>query len=98
MAFKNKMGQLVVVNPTSPMHNKAYAAQVYARERQNLEMAEARELYYNYFLKDKATRNEWLAACLKRCDKLYGEGGGERVRKYMGVVRGEIHEILQDSE
>jgi hypothetical protein len=98
MAFRNKFGQLVVVNPASPMHNKAYAAQVYARERQNLEMAEARELYYNYFLKDKATRNEWLAACLKRCDKLYGEGGGERVRKYMGVVRDELHEVAQDSE
>ena len=98
MAFKNKHGQLVIVNPTSPMHNKAYAAQVYARDRRTLEMGEARELYSNYFLKPKAARNEWLLARLKRCDKLYGEGGGERVRKYMGVVRDELHEVAQDSE
>jgi hypothetical protein len=95
MAFRNKFGQLVVVNPASPMHNKNYAAQVYARERQNLEMAEARELYYNYFLKDKDTRNEWLADRLKRCNKLYAEGSSERVRKYMGVVRGELTEPLK---
>ena len=98
MAFKNKMGQLVVVNPDSPMHNKAYAAKVYARERYVLEMAEARELYYNYFLKDKAQRNAWLAACLKRCDKAYGEGGGERVRQYMGRVRQEVDQIPQDAD
>jgi hypothetical protein len=98
VAFKNKMGQLVVVNPDSPMHNKAYAANVYARDRWMLEMAEARELYYNYFNKPKGQRNAWLSACLARCDKLYGEGGGERVRKYMGVVRDEIQKVAQDSE
>ena len=95
MAFRNKFGQLVVVNPASPMHNKAYAAQIYARERQNLEMAEARELYYNYFLKDKGTRNEWLAKRLARCEKLYGVGSSERVRKCMGVVKGELTEPLK---
>ena len=98
MAFQNKYGQLVVVNPDSPMHDKAYAAKVYARDRYILEMGEARELYYNYFLKPKAERNAWLAACLKRCDKLYGAGGGERVREYMGRVRHEIEQLSQDGE
>tara|TARA_R110000868_G_scaffold111110_1_gene300258 strand:+ start:741 stop:1031 length:291 start_codon:yes stop_codon:yes gene_type:complete len=95
VAFRNKMGYLVVINPTSPMHNKAHAAYVYARELQTLEKAEARELYYNYFLKDKGTRNEWLDSRLKRCNKLYAEGSSERVRKYMGVVRGELTEPLE---
>lgn len=98
MAFQNKYGQLVVVNPDSPMHNKAYAAKVYARERYILEMGEARELYYNYFLKPKAERNAWLAACLKRCDKAYGEGGGERVREYMGRVRQEVEQTRNNSD
>ncbi len=91
------MGNLVVINPASPMHNKAHAVQVYARELQNLEKAEARELYYNYFLKDKGARNEWLLKRLQMCDKLYGEGGGERVRKYMGVVRTEISDLPPES-
>ena len=95
MAFKNKHGQLVIVNPTSPMHNKAYAAQVYARDLHTLEMGEARELYHNYFLKDKAGRNEWLAKRLARCEKLYGAGSSERVRKCMGVVKGELTEPLK---
>ena len=98
MAFKNKMGQLVVINPDSPMHDKAYAAKVYARDRHLLEMAEARELYYNYFNKPKGQRNAWLKACLLRCDKLFGEGGGERVRQYMGRVRQEVMETPPNSE
>lgn len=98
MAFQNKHGQLVVINLDSPMHNKAYASRVYERERYIIEMGEARELYYNYFLKPKAERNAWLAACLKRCDKLYGAGGGERVREYMGRVRQEVDQVPQDGE
>lgn len=96
MAFRNKFGHLVVVNPNSPMHDKAHAAYVYARELQTLEKAEARELYYNYFLKDKGARNEWLLKRLHMCDKLYGEGGGSRVRKYMGGVKDEISQLLED--
>tara|TARA_B110000503_G_scaffold71364_1_gene110819 strand:- start:121 stop:411 length:291 start_codon:yes stop_codon:yes gene_type:complete len=96
LAFRNKFGHLVVVNPNSPMHDKAHAAYVYARELQTLEKAEARELYYNYFLKDKGTRNEWLLKRLHMCDRLYGEGGGSRVRKYMGGVKDEISQLLED--
>ena len=87
MAFRNKMGQLVVINPDSPLHNKAHAAKVYARERYILEMGEARELYYSYFSKPKGQRNAWLSACLQRCEKMYGAGAAERIRTYMGRVK-----------
>jgi len=96
VVFRNKMGNLVVINPASPMHNKAHAIQVYARELQTLEKAEARELYYNYFLKPQGARNEWLLKRLQMCDKLYGEGGGSRVKKYMGGVKDEISQLPED--
>ena len=78
------------------MHDKSHAAYVYARELQTLEKAEARELYYNYFLQPQGTRNEWLSKRLQICDKLYGAGGGSRVRKYMGGVKDEISQLLED--
>ena len=77
------------------MHNRNYANSMYVHSKVTLEMGEARELYYNYFLKPKAERNAWLAKRLSRCDKLYGDGSSERVRAYMGVVRGEVDGLAE---
>lgn len=55
-------------------------------DRQTLEYAEARELYNSYMAQGEG-RNHWLAAMLKRTEKIYGKGAGERVRGYMTAIR-----------
>jgi len=55
-------------------------------DRQILEYAEARDLYNSYMAQGEG-RNHWLAAMLKRTEKIYGKGAGERVRGYMTAIR-----------
>ena len=55
-------------------------------DRQTLEYAEARDLYNSYMAQGEG-RNHWLAAMLKRAEKIYGKGAGERVRGYMTAIR-----------
>lgn len=90
MAFRNRHGQLVVVNPDSPMHNPRYAAQVYARDRYTLEWGEANELFTGYItFKPKQNRNKWLARRLAEAEDLYGAGAADRIRAYMGRIKQE---------
>ena len=50
------------------------------RDREILEMAEARVLAHNF--KDK----EWLVKALKVSERIYGKGSGERIKAYMRIV------------
>ena len=55
-------------------------------DRQALEYAEARDLFNSYMAQGEG-RNHWLVAMLKRAEKIYGKGAGERVRGYMRAIR-----------
>ena len=88
MSFRNRNGVLVVVNPNSPLHNRAYAAKAFAEDRKMLEFGEANELFTGYItFKPKENRNKWLTARLKKAESLYGPGSADRIRKYMGDIR-----------
>ena len=52
-----------------------------------LEMAEARVLVFSYYrnreVLGKVLAEKWLGKRLKKLEKVYGKGVGERVRVYM---------------
>lgn len=58
-------------------------------DRVQLEMAEARELLFNYHLRakvDKLDAAAWLSKRINAVGKLYGYGFDARVRKYMRQI------------
>jgi len=59
-------------------------------DRVLLEMAEARVLVFSYYRNREvlglALAGKWLGKRLKRLEKFYGKGVGERVRVYMRCI------------
>ena len=59
-------------------------------DRVLLEMAEARVLVFSYYRNREvlgvALAGKWLDKRLKRLEKFYGKGVGERVRVYMRCI------------
>ena len=59
-------------------------------DRVLLEMAEARVLVFSYYrnreVLGKVLAEKWLGKRLKKLEKFYGKGVGERVRVYMRCI------------
>ena len=54
------------------------------RDRQILEIAEARELYRNW----EASKNrDLIRARLERAERIYGRGARDRIREYMNRMK-----------
>ena len=59
-------------------------------DRVQLEMAEARVLVFSYYRNreelGKVLADKWLDKRLKKLEKFYGKGVGERMRVYMRYI------------